>query len=155
MKLFVIAVFAALVTLPANAKDADPMAPVEPAQAMLPSYKLQPENYRNKVTFTPFFEVYDQKQMWQLCYNEPKIRDAFNTELMTRRIRVDEKRRPILKPLEKRLMALANRALKSKVIKKLHLAEGQYDKPWAPDEPAPVPNPIDCSLIEFRARGIQ
>lgn len=159
MKILILAVLAAVFSTPALslalAEDKDPLAPVEPAQAMLPSYKLQPENSRKKITFTPFFEVYDQKQMWQLCYNEPRIRDAFNTELMTRRVRVDENRRPILKPLEKRLRDLANRAIKRKVVKRLYLAEGEYDKPWAPDTPAPVPNPIDCSLIEFRARGIQ
>ena len=153
MKVYVLALSAALLTTPVMA--AEPGAPVEPAQAMLPSYKLQPENSRKKITFTPFFEVFDQDEMWMLCYWEPKIRDAFNTELMTRRVKVDKKRRPILKPLEQRLHALANRTLKAKVIKKLHLVEGEYDKPWAPETPPPVPNPIDCSLIEFRAKGIK
>ena len=157
MKVLKTVLFAAAVGLVASpAGSADKKAnPLDPVQIMLKSFELPPAGGGELITFTPFVVVYDQELLWDVSYGEPKIRDAFNMELLTRKVKVDAKGHPILKPLQKRMRALANRALKRKLIKRLYLVEGEYDKEWRPNTPPPVPNHRDCSRIELRTKRIK
>lgn len=146
---------AAILAFAAPALASDKKKAQEPVEIMLPSYEVPPEGGGDLVDFTVFVEVYDQEELWDVCYGEPKIRDAFTMYLLTRRVKVDADGKAIVKPLEKRFRKLANRALKKKIIKRIHLVPGQYDKEWKPKTPPPVPNHRDCKRIELRTKRIK